>query len=214
MSCSALEIARSAALLRQEIGFLDVRLKMLGILTGRLGEDARQVQALAGPLIGVIFQHCVPLDENFILLFCYHRIDLNIPNSQITSLGVAFYIRWELTLVFSRDSRDWWSWCNSGSTFGINYPKPKQRPISKGVKFTNPTRPDGAILKGFEFPAASGTTVALVVPSLSGKSFCMTLAQWFYDVDGGQVQLENLDVREWDVKTLREKTSALDSESK
>lgn len=49
-----------------------------------------------------------------------------------------------------------------------------------------------------------GSTVAIVGPTGSGKTTLMKLLLRFYDVQEGSIQVEGLDVRQWDRRALRE----------
>src|SRR5215218_8523122 len=60
------------------------------------------------------------------------------------------------------------------------------------------------VLKDVSFVAESGQTVALVGHTGSGKTTITNLLMRFYDVQRGQVLLDGVDVREWDLKALRE----------
>jgi ATP-binding cassette subfamily B protein len=73
----------------------------------------------------------------------------------------------------------------------------------ENVDFAYVTRGDSAVLDGVSFAIARGETVALVGPSGAGKSTIFALAQRFYDVGGGSVRVDGLDVREVDQTALR-----------
>jgi ATP-binding cassette subfamily B protein len=60
------------------------------------------------------------------------------------------------------------------------------------------------VLKDVSFTAEPGQTVALVGHTGSGKTTITNLLMRFYDVQRGQVLLDGVDVREWDLKALRE----------
>src|SRR5215210_1460420 len=60
------------------------------------------------------------------------------------------------------------------------------------------------VLKGVSFTAEPGQTIALVGHTGSGKTTITNLLMRFYDVQRGQVMLDGVDVREWDLKSLRE----------
>ena len=49
----------------------------------------------------------------------------------------------------------------------------------------------------------NGQTAALVGHSGCGKSTVIQLLQRFYDVDGGSVQIDGKDVRDYNIKWLR-----------
>ena len=60
------------------------------------------------------------------------------------------------------------------------------------------------VLKDVSFVAEPGQTIALVGHTGSGKTTITNLLMRFYDVQRGQVLLDGVDVREWDLKSLRE----------
>jgi ATP-binding cassette subfamily B protein len=66
---------------------------------------------------------------------------------------------------------------------------------------------DGArgdpVLKGIDFVAEPGQTVALLGTTGAGKSSLVHLIPRFYDVTGGRVRVDGLDVRDVDKDTLR-----------
>jgi ATP-binding cassette subfamily B protein len=60
------------------------------------------------------------------------------------------------------------------------------------------------ILKDVSFTVEPGRTVALVGHTGSGKTTITNLLMRFYDVQRGSILLDGVDVREWDLKSLRE----------
>ena len=64
--------------------------------------------------------------------------------------------------------------------------------------------PDKTIIHGFTCDALPGQTVAIVGPTGAGKTTLIKLLQRFYDVDGGSLRVDGVDVRDWDRTALRE----------
>ncbi|MCO4320408.1 lipid A export permease/ATP-binding protein MsbA [Aliidiomarina quisquiliarum] len=62
---------------------------------------------------------------------------------------------------------------------------------------------DEPALTDISFHVEAGKTVALVGRSGSGKSTISSLLTRFYDWDEGSIQLDNIDIREYSLKTLR-----------
>ncbi|KAJ8263594.1 hypothetical protein COCON_G00160510 [Conger conger] len=60
----------------------------------------------------------------------------------------------------------------------------------RNVTFAYPTRPETEILKGVSFTVRPGEVTALVGPSGSGKSSCVSLLENFYTPQQGQVLLD------------------------
>lgn len=63
---------------------------------------------------------------------------------------------------------------------------------------------DREILHGVSIDVDKGEMVALVGPTGSGKTTVMNLLNRFYDVTGGSVTFDGVDVREMDIDSLRE----------
>ncbi|CAL8095688.1 unnamed protein product [Calicophoron daubneyi] len=82
----------------------------------------------------------------------------------------------------------------------------------ENVTFAYPTRPDITVLKNFNLHLKSGQTVALVGPSGSGKSTIVHLLQRFYDPMEGQINFEGVDIKELDLKTLRNQIGVVQQE--
>jgi ATP-binding cassette subfamily B protein len=86
--------------------------------------------------------------------------------------------------------------------------EPKRAGRARGrVEFRNvwfAYKDEDWVLKDVSFVAEPGQTVALVGHTGSGKTTITNLLMRFYDVQRGQVLLDGVDVREWDLKALRE----------
>jgi ATP-binding cassette subfamily B multidrug efflux pump len=59
------------------------------------------------------------------------------------------------------------------------------------------------VLDGVSFEVLPGQRVALLGATGSGKSTLINLLSRFYDVTGGRVLIDGVDVRNWDLETLR-----------
>ncbi len=60
------------------------------------------------------------------------------------------------------------------------------------------------VLADFSFTIPAGTTVALVGPSGAGKSTLVKLLPRFYDVSGGHIMIDGMDIRDATLKSLRQ----------
>jgi ATP-binding cassette subfamily B protein len=79
-------------------------------------------------------------------------------------------------------------------------------PIAGRVEFANVRaayKEDEPVLRGVNFTAEPGQTVAIVGPTGSGKTSMINLIPRFYDVTGGAVLVDGFDVRNVTVKSLR-----------
>lgn len=74
---------------------------------------------------------------------------------------------------------------------------------SIAIKNINFKYEDEKVLKDFSLEVKKGQTVALVGQSGSGKSTIANLLTRFYDVNDGQIQIDNNDIKEIDLHSLR-----------
>lgn len=81
-----------------------------------------------------------------------------------------------------------------------------------GVTFAYPSRPHIKVCSNYSLSIAAGETVALVGPSGSGKSTIVSLLERFYDPLSGQVTLDGHDLKELNVKWLREQVGLVGQE--
>ncbi|KAL8103556.1 ABC transporter B family member 9-like [Apium graveolens] len=73
----------------------------------------------------------------------------------------------------------------------------------KDVYFSYPARPDVQIFSGFSLNIPSGVTAALVGQSGSGKSTVISLLERFYDPNCGQVLIDGVDLKKFQLKWIR-----------
>lgn len=85
---------------------------------------------------------------------------------------------------------------------------------AKSVTFSYPSRPNAIVLNNFTVKIDKGTTVALVGQSGSGKSTIIGLLERFYDATDGEVIVHGVNVKEWNVRTLRRKMGLVGQEPK
>jgi len=71
------------------------------------------------------------------------------------------------------------------------------------VGFHYPTRPEMEVLKDLTFHVNPGEKVALAGHSGAGKSTIIQLLMRFYDVQKGSIQVDDLQLSEWDLQNLR-----------
>jgi len=82
----------------------------------------------------------------------------------------------------------------------------------RNVTFAYPSRKTEPVLRNFSLAIRGGTTVALVGESGCGKSTLMQLFQRFYDVDEGEVLVDGINVKEWNLAHLRERVGVVSQE--
>ncbi|XP_065859874.1 ABC transporter B family member 11-like isoform X2 [Euphorbia lathyris] len=82
----------------------------------------------------------------------------------------------------------------------------------KDVHFSYPARPDEQIFSGFFLSIPSGITAALVGQSGSGKSTVISLIERFYDPQAGEVLIDGINLKEFQLKWIREKIGLVSQE--
>ena len=98
-----------------------------------------------------------------------------------------------------------------------NKPNAQLLPHVKGsVSFNNVSfayNTDEPILDNVTFSATPGQVVALVGPSGAGKSTVASLLPRFYDVTGGSIVIDGLDIRDVTMESLREQVGIVPQET-
>ena len=69
-----------------------------------------------------------------------------------------------------------------------------------------------AVLAGINFSVRPGQTVAIVGQTGAGKTSLVRLVSRIYDVTGGRVLVDGVDVREWNMATLRQQISIIEQD--
>ncbi|XP_039267518.2 ATP-dependent translocase ABCB1-like [Styela clava] len=82
----------------------------------------------------------------------------------------------------------------------------------KNVRFSYPSRAEVEVLKGVSFTVEKGQTVALVGQSGCGKSTSVSLIQRFYDIPEGVVLVDGNDVKDLNVRWLRDRIGVVAQE--
>ncbi|PRQ39662.1 putative xenobiotic-transporting ATPase [Rosa chinensis] len=82
----------------------------------------------------------------------------------------------------------------------------------RDVHFSYPARPDEHIFRGFSLTIPSGATAALVGESGSGKSTVISLIERFYDPQAGEVLIDGVNLKEFQLKWIRQKIGLVSQE--
>ncbi|KAK9356780.1 P-loop containing nucleoside triphosphate hydrolase protein [Lipomyces doorenjongii] len=82
----------------------------------------------------------------------------------------------------------------------------------KNIKFIYPSRPDVIVMQDFNLQIKAGACVALVGASGSGKSTIVGLIERFYNPVCGQVLLDGVDIKDMNVKWLRQHVGLVSQE--
>jgi len=69
-----------------------------------------------------------------------------------------------------------------------------------------------AVLKGITFTARPGETIAIVGQTGSGKTTLTRLINRIFDADGGRVLVDGVDVRDWNLESLRSQISTIEQD--
>ena len=85
--------------------------------------------------------------------------------------------------------------------------------VFENVSFRLDNDPDGLpVLKDVSFRAAPGETVAIVGQTGSGKSTLTRLVNRTYDVNAGRILIDGVDVRDWNLDSLRSQISTIEQD--
>ena len=88
------------------------------------------------------------------------------------------------------------------------------RPIQGAVVFDNVNFSHNGqlVLKGISFTARPGETIAIVGQTGSGKTSLTQLINRIFDVDSGRVLVDGMDVRDWNLASLRSQISTIEQD--
>jgi ATP-binding cassette subfamily B (MDR/TAP) protein 1 len=86
--------------------------------------------------------------------------------------------------------------------------------VFRNIRFAYPARPEVDVFKYFSLKIEAGKTLALVGASGEGKSTAVGLMERFYDPDFGSVSLDGVDLKDLNVKWLRQQIGLVSQEPK
>jgi len=85
--------------------------------------------------------------------------------------------------------------------------------VFENVTFRLDSDPEGqAVLREVSFRAAPGETIAIVGQTGSGKSTLTKLVNRTYDVNEGRILVDGVDVRDWNLDSLRSQISTIEQD--
>ena len=82
----------------------------------------------------------------------------------------------------------------------------------KNVSFSYPSKSDVQIFKNLSFKIPAGKVVAFVGSSGSGKTTITSLLQRFYDTNEGEIKINNINLKDLDLKWLRKNLGIVSQE--
>ena len=82
----------------------------------------------------------------------------------------------------------------------------------RNVTFSYPTKPNKKILKNLSFIIKPGKQVALVGYSGSGKSTIIQLIERYYDVNEGEILIDDINIKDYNLFELRKKIGLVSQE--
>ena len=82
----------------------------------------------------------------------------------------------------------------------------------KNVFFSYPTKPNNLIFKDLSFKIESGQNIGMVGLSGSGKSTIINLIERFYDVNSGEILIDGINIKEYNLYELRKKIGLVSQE--
>lgn len=84
--------------------------------------------------------------------------------------------------------------------------------VFENVTFSHEEDDETLALENISFRAAPGETVAIVGQTGSGKSTLTKLVNRIYDVDSGRILIDGVDVRDWNLASLRSQISSIEQD--
>eukprot|EP01055_Gregarina_sp_Pseudo9_P000372 Gregarina_sp_Pseudo_9__371@NODE_123_length_4124_cov_11_292044_g115_i0_p1_GENE_NODE_123_length_4124_cov_11_292044_g115_i0NODE_123_length_4124_cov_11_292044_g115_i0_p1_ORF_typecomplete_len1300_score320_30ABC_membrane/PF00664_23/5_1e50ABC_membrane/PF00664_23/5e50ABC_tran/PF00005_27/1_3e43ABC_tran/PF00005_27/8_6e41SMC_N/PF02463_19/84SMC_N/PF02463_19/1_8e05SMC_N/PF02463_19/2_1e02SMC_N/PF02463_19/1e06AAA_21/PF13304_6/1_7e05AAA_21/PF13304_6/0_00042AAA/PF00004_29/0_0013AAA/PF00004_29/3_5e05AAA_15/PF1317 len=126
----------------------------------------------------------------------------------VTALGKAAGAVDTMHKLVTRQSK-----IDPGNPEGHTQTTPLQGVISfNNVSFAYPSRRDKPVFRNLSLTIEAGKSVALVGASGCGKSTIIQLVERFYDPDGGQVLIDGRDIRDYNLKWLRQQIALVSQE--
>jgi ATP-binding cassette subfamily B protein len=115
-----------------------------------------------------------------------------VPRAQVSAVRIAEVLNTDLTILDAEKPAQFENSPESGKV------------VFDGVTFSYPNA-EAAALENISFAALPGQTTAIIGATGSGKSTIAQLLLRFYDVSGGKISVDGLDIRKARQSDLREK---------
>lgn len=157
--------------------------------SGKRGLERAVAASTSPPDDGCSLVSCATADSQFIEFYQGSGEDIK---SVLSSHGELFF---PLRLTFSK---------------GIRPKRFKGKIEFKNVVWTPPTDKRKPVLNGISFVVEPGQKVALVGPTGCGKSSCMGLLQRLYDPTSGEILIDDIPLKEYDVHHYRKQVVIVD----
>ncbi len=90
----------------------------------------------------------------------------------------------------------------------VNFGYPNEKKEENGKKDASPEN----VLDGISFKVKPGQTVAIVGQTGAGKTSLVRLVNRTYDITSGQILVDGVDVREWNLASLRSQISMIEQD--
>lgn len=110
------------------------------------------------------------------------------------------------------DTIDRIPYIDSSDSGGLKPKKVEGHITFENVKFNYPSRPNVAVVRDLSISFPAGETTALVGASGSGKSTTVALVERFYDPLAGVVKLDNINIKQLNIKWLRSQIGLVSQE--
>ncbi|RMH58360.1 MAG: ABC transporter ATP-binding protein [Candidatus Hydrogenedentota bacterium] len=85
--------------------------------------------------------------------------------------------------------------------------------VFEKVSFAYPDNPCEPVLQDISLTVQRGRTIAIVGPSGAGKTTLLSLIPRFFDPTSGRITIDNVDLREWDLVSLRRQIGIVTQET-
>lgn len=158
---------------------------LLIVWVGAHQVDAGHMQV--GDMMAFI-QYAMQIIMAFLMI---SMISILLPRATVSAQRIAEVLNTEVTIANAKETK----------SFGTN----KQGLIEfKNVSFKYPGAED-EVLSNITFRANPGETTALIGSTGSGKTTLINLLLRFYDVTKGQILIDGTDIRQVDLKELRDR---------